>query len=297
MLSVVIATKDRAAFLARALDSLSLQTSAPPFEAIVVDNGSRDGTGDLVNERIAAAPFPLHLEQHPEPNRGAARNVGIARARGETVVFVDDDVWLPPGFLAAHARAHAGGSRELAVSGPILNVPSYEVRPEPAAANFSRAFFCTCNVSLPRRALEAVGGFDEIFDLYGWEDTELGLRLRRSGIAQAFAWDAYLYHIKPPRSETLETLARKTVERARMAAHLLRKEPTWRARLATGAYAANLLRARVTAPEWLLPLYAGLAKSERAPAAFREIARAQFLDGLYTNELRRVLESESHGPT
>jgi GT2 family glycosyltransferase len=204
---------------------------------------------------------------------------------------------LPPDFLAAHMRAHAEGSRDLAVSGPILNVPSYEVRPEPAAANFSRAFFCTCNVSLPRRALEAVGGFDEVFNLYGWEDTELGLRLRRSGIAQDFAWDAYLYHIKPPQSETLETLARKTVERARMAAHLLRKEPTWRARLATGAYAANLWRARVTAPEWLLPLYAGLAKSERAPAAFREIARAQFLDGLYTSELRRVLESESHGPS
>jgi GT2 family glycosyltransferase len=293
MLSVVIATKDRAPFVARALDSLALQAAAPPFEAIVVDNGSRDGTAELVRARIPAAPFPLVLAQHAEPNRGAARNVGIALARGETVLFVDDDVWVPPDFVAAHARAHSAAAGELAVSGPILNVPSYEVRPEPAAGNFSRAFLCTCNVSLPRRALQAVGGFDEVFDLYGWEDTELGFRLRRAGVTRAFAWDAYLYHIKPPASETLEMLARKTVERARMAAHLLRKEPSWRARLATGAYAANLLRARLTAPEWALPLYAGLAKSERTPAALRGIARAQFLDGLYTTELRRVLEGES----
>jgi glycosyltransferase involved in cell wall biosynthesis len=295
MLSVVIATKDRAEFLARALDSLALQTDPPAFEAIVVDNGSRDGTAELVRERIGGAPYPLALARHEHPNRGAARNVGIAQARGETIVFVDDDVWVPPDFIAAHARAHASGTGDLAVSGPILNVPSYETRPEPAAGNYSRAFLCTCNVSLPRSALEAVGGFDEVFDLYGWEDTELGLRLRRAGVARAFAWDAYLYHIKPPESETLETVARKTVERARMAKHLLRKEPSWRARLATGAYAANLLRARLTVPEWLLPVYAGLAKSERVPPGLRGIARSRFLDGLYTNELRRVLEGESRG--
>lgn len=293
MLSIVIATKDRAPFVARALESLALQEGAPRFEAIVVDNGSRDDTADLVRERIPSVPFPLVLAERAQPNRGAARNVGISRARGETVLFVDDDVWLPPDFVAAHARAHASESGERAVSGPILNVPSYETRPQPSAANFSRAFLCTCNVSLPRRALEAVGGFDEGFDLYGWEDTELGFRLRRAGVARAFAWDAYLYHIKPPQSETLESVARKTVERARMASHLLRKEPTWRTRLATGAYAANLLRARLTIPEWSLPLYAALAKSERAPAALRGLARAQFLDGLYTTELRRALESEA----
>ncbi len=293
MLSVVIATKDRAAFVARALDSLALQEHAPPFEVIVVDNGSRDGTAELVRERIPGLPFPLVLSQHAEPNRGAARNAGIALARGETVVFVDDDVWVPPDFLAAHARAHAAGGVDLAVSGPILNVPSYDVRPEPVAANYSRAFLCTCNVSLPLRALESVGGFDEVFDLYGWEDTELGLRLRRAGVVRAFAWDAYLYHIKPPQSETLEVLARKTVERARMATHLLRKEPTWRARLATGAYAVNLWRARVTAPEWTLPFFAGLANGTRTPALVRGIARSHFLDGLYTNELRRALEAET----
>ncbi len=293
MLSVVIATKDRAPFVGRALDSFALQQGGARFEVIVVDNGSRDGTAELVRGRLADSPFPLLLAQHAQPNRGAARNVGIARARGETILFVDDDVWAPPGFVAAHAAAHRDASHARAVSGPILNVPSYEVRPEPTAANFSRAFLCTCNVSVPRRALEDAGAFDESFDLYGWEDTELGLRFRRAGVRRAFDWDAYLYHIKPPQSETLEIIGRKTVERARMAEHLLRKEPSWRARLATGAYAANLLRASVTAPEWALPLYAGIAKSGRMPGILREFARAQFLDGLYTNELRRVLRNET----
>ena len=45
---------------------------------------------------------------------------------------------------------------------------------------------------MPRASYDAVGGFDESFDLYGWEDTELGIRLRRAGVARRFAWDAYL---------------------------------------------------------------------------------------------------------
>jgi glycosyltransferase involved in cell wall biosynthesis len=288
MLSVVIATKDRAAFLARALDSLAAQRGAPPFEAIVVDNGSSDATPAVVAERSANSPFPLQRLYVAEPNRGKARNAGVRAAQGRTVVFVDDDVWLPEGFLAAHADAHVGVF-PVAVSGPIVNVPSYDVRPAPAWTNYSRAFFCTCNVSLPRSALLAAGGFDESFDLYGWEDTELGLRLRRRDVARAFAWDAYLYHIKPPESETLDVVLGKTLERARMAARFLRKDASLRTRLATGAYGANLWRARLTTPPWLMRSYDSLARSERVPRALRGLARAQLLDGAYTGELRRAL--------
>ncbi len=287
-LSVVIATRDRAMFLERALDSLDRQVDAPAFETVVVDNGSRDGTRALVEARTATAPYALTYVAVPEPNRGAARNAGIAAARGAIVVFVDDDVSLPPSFLAAHAAAHAGVF-PVAVSGPILNVPSYDARPTPRLVNYSGAFFCTCNVSVPRASLAAVGGFDERFDLYGWEDTELGLRLRRYDVRRAFAWDAYLWHIKPPHSETFEVVAGKTVERARMAAKLLRKDDGWRTRLATGAYAPNLLRSALLAPRWALPLYRAAATNARLPALVRALAGAQFLDGTYTSTLRSAL--------
>jgi hypothetical protein len=142
---------------------------------------------------------------------------------------------------------------------------------------------------VPREALSAVGAFDERFNLYGWEDTDLGLRLRRQGLRKIFAWEAFLYHIKPPAVETLEVVLRKVLERARMAARLLEKDDGIRVRLATGAYAPNLLRAQLMAPGWSLPLYAGLAENERVPPLLRRLARAQLLDGAYAGELRRVL--------
>jgi GT2 family glycosyltransferase len=289
-LSVIIATRNRAALLARALESLAEQRAAPEFEAIVVDNGSRDGTAELVRERAASAPFALRLVTVPAPNRGAARNAGIAASVGALVVFVDDDVWLPQGFLAAHAAAHADVFPR-AVSGPILNVPSDGTRPKPTLANYSGAFFCTCNVSVPRSALIAVGGFDESFDLYGWEDTELGLRLRRHDVRRGFAWDAYLWHIKPPHAETLDVVYQKTVERATMAARLLRLDGGLRTKLATGAYSLNLLRGSLLAPRWLHPAYRALATSTRVPGALRGLARAQLLDGAYVGTLRGALRA------
>jgi len=144
-------------------------------------------------------------------------------------------------------------------------------------------------VSVPRASLLEVAGFDERFHLYGWEDTELGLRLRRHGVQRGFAWDAYLYHIKPAATETLDVVAGKTIERAQMAARLLDKDRGLRTRLATGAYGPNLWRARLFAPAWLQPVYRSLAQSERLPRPLRDLARAQFLDVTYTNALRRAL--------
>ncbi|MDB5039613.1 MAG: hypothetical protein JWN27_339, partial [Candidatus Eremiobacteraeota bacterium] len=85
-LSVVIATKDRAALLVDALGSLRAQADAPPFEIIVVDNGSNDATPEIARKHGAEYAFVA------EPNRGKARNAGIARATGDLVLFVDDDV-------------------------------------------------------------------------------------------------------------------------------------------------------------------------------------------------------------
>ncbi|HTX56809.1 MAG TPA: glycosyltransferase [Candidatus Acidoferrales bacterium] len=291
-ISVIIATKDRAPYLERAFASLEAQIDAPSFELVVADNGSSDDTKAVVERLGARGRFPVRYVFEPEPNRGKARNRGIAVAQGYLVLFVDDDVQLPPGFLAAHEAAH--DAPNLVVNGPILNVPSYEDRPKPAPANYSRAFLCTCNASLPKRAIEEAGGFDEAFHLYGWEDTELGVRLREAGMRWRFAWDAYLWHIKSARDNTLEVETRKALERARMARHFLEKTASPRARMATGAHPLNMLRARYLLPDALLAFYAGLATSHRVPAFIRTLARAQFLDGMYSRELVRVLDEPAH---
>jgi GT2 family glycosyltransferase len=281
--SVVIATKDRSRALARALRSLELQRAAPPFEVVVVDNGSTDATVAIVEAQANRGPYPVRYLYEAEPNRGKARNRGIEDASGALIVFCDDDVQAPRHWLAAHARAHDGHSRTV-VNGPIINVPSYDSYPKPTPANYSGAFLCTCNVSVPRAALREVGGFDERFDLYGWEDTELGVRLREAGVRRRFAWDAAIWHVKLAAENSLDVEARKTVERARMAHKFIAKHPSRRARAATGAYALNFWRARLT-PQWVLPAYAGAATWDRLPPWLRAIARARFLDQLYVREL------------
>src|SRR5581483_2744181 len=241
-ISVVIATKDRAAYLERALASFGEQIGAPSFEVIVVDNGSTDETKNVVERMGAASRFPVRYVYEPEPNRGKARNRGIAVAEGYLIVFCDDDVVAPPRFLAGHEAAHS--TTELVVNGPILNVASYEDRPKPSVVNYSGAFLCTCNVSIPKPALEAVGGFDERFDLYGWEDTELGVRLREHGMRWRFAWDAYIWHIKSPDINTLEVETGKALQKARMAHRFIEKSPSARARIATGLHPLNILRGK-----------------------------------------------------
>ncbi|MBV8490556.1 MAG: glycosyltransferase family 2 protein [Candidatus Eremiobacteraeota bacterium] len=289
-ISVVIATKDRAGYLERALESLAEQRDAPAFEAVVVDNGSTDETKAVTERCAQRGALPVRYVYEGEPNRGKARNRGIAIASGEIVAFCDDDVQVPAGWVAAHDAAHRASSPARVVNGPILNVASYADRPKPGFANYSRAFLCTCNASVPREALNAAGGFDEDFHLYGWEDTELGVRLREAGAAWHFAWDAFIWHIKPPTENTLDVETRKVVERARMARRFLDKHPSKRARMATGAHPLNLLRGRYFTPEALLAVYAGIATGSGGPAWIRALARAQLLDGIYTRELLRALD-------
>jgi glycosyltransferase involved in cell wall biosynthesis len=285
--SVVIATKDRQDYLRRTLESLERQTKVTPFEVIVVDNGSSDDTKRVV-EAYSQGVAGVRYVAEPQPNRGKARNRGVEVAAGRYVLFCDDDVSLPAGWLAAHAAAQTGD--DCVVNGPILNVPSYDATPKPVLANYSRAFLCTCNASLSKEAFFRAGGFDESFDLYGWEDTELGVRLREAGCRWKFAWDAFLWHVKPPAENTLEIESRKAIEKARMAGRFLGKHPSRRARLATGAHTLNLLRARYLLPDPLLAFYAGLSSSD-APGWLRRLSRGQLLDALYARELVRALDA------
>lgn len=290
-LSIVIATKDRAHYLERALESFGKQIGAPSFEIVVVDNGSTDSTRAVVERAQRQMRFDVRYIYEEEANRGLARNRGVAKADGYLVLFCDDDVYAPPGFLAAHEAAHT--TSNLVVVGPIINVASYESKPKPGVGNYSGAFFCTCNVSVPKAALDALGGFDESFDLYGWEDTELGVRLREHGMRRKFAWDAYIWHIKPPEDVTLDVEMRKAVEKARMAVRFVEKNPTGRVKSATGAYGANLMRGRMM--DRLLPVFAGVATDDRFPEPLRGLARAQLLDGIYTAELVRALGARGNG--
>ena len=286
---MVIATRDRASFLRACLNRLAKQSAAGRFDVVVVDNGSRDDTAAAVRE---AQPLVRSVFV-ADPNRGKARNAGIAAATGRIVIFCDDDTLAPDGFVSAHLAAHVTANDRV-VSGPILNITDERAMRPPSAANYSAAFFCTCNVSAPKASLDAVGGFDETFDLYGWEDTEVGVRLRAYGLKRVFAWDAYIYHMKPPGSQDFARRIALAQEKGTMAARFVRKSSSWPVRLATGAYAVNFARAALAGAPPMRALYRRLAGSGSAPeGAIQAWARESLADAAYIDALRAGLRRET----
>jgi glycosyltransferase involved in cell wall biosynthesis len=285
--SVIIATRDRAGFLRDCLASLAGQTAAGRFEVIVVDNGSSDDTSTVIAKAKETAALSLRSIAVPEPNRARARNAGLAQARGPIAIFCDDDTIAPPGYIAAHLSAHTVGGR--VVSGPIVNVISPALLAPVRPRHYSRAFFCTCNASVSTDAIQAVGAFDEGFKLYGWEDTEVGVHLRNAKLAQYFAWDAVIYHVKPPETTTLDRLTALAREKGEMAARFVKKSPTVAVRLATGAYMANFARAALVNAPPLRSLYASIARRAGTETATVRFAREALVDAAYVDALRANL--------
>ena len=141
-----------------------------------------------------------------------------------------------PNFVAEHLRAHE--SHPLAiVRGGAINVESFDDLPPPVwrMKDYSGNYFWTTNVSVPLATIRAIGGFDETFAEYGWEDIDVGLRLRFAGVKAVFNRNALVYHYKPrPRSGSVEKMMRQAQAQARTAVQLAPIHPHWRTHLATG---------------------------------------------------------------
>lgn len=193
--SLIVPTYNRADILAQTLPALLNQTvPADRYEIVVIDDGSTDRT-----EEVARSFTETHLKYHRFANggRSIARNRALAVARGDLLVFVDDDAFVSREFLEEHLRLHAPGN-DLLATGPIVEVTaaprSYALTP--FWQGYHRNPFPTCNASVRRAHALKVGGFDESFTLYGWEDLEFAERLLALGLRRRFAWKAPIFHCK-----------------------------------------------------------------------------------------------------
>jgi GT2 family glycosyltransferase len=158
------------------------------------------------------------------------------------ILFVDDDILAVPELLERHLALH-DSRRDIVVRGPIINIEQYEIPDAPRAQlkDYSQVFFCTCNASVRREVLREVGGFDESFVEYGWEDNEVGWRLRRRGLRACFDMEAIVYHYKPAiKTGELDKLVQQAMELGRNAVAYLHKHPHWIVRLATGIWPPNV---------------------------------------------------------
>jgi len=200
-LSIVVPTYNRERILSRTLPSLLRQNGiGGQYEVIVVVDGSTDGTLAMLKR----PDWGTRLRVISQPNRGlaAARNRGAAAARGDILLFLDDDMVASADLVAIHLEEH-GTSSQKVVLGALgladgvrrsflkegvaawsrdlerrLSQPGYRLR-------FDDWSFGHASISRP--LFLGLGGFDETFVSYGNEDYDLGLRLTQRGIEIRFA--------------------------------------------------------------------------------------------------------------
>lgn len=205
-ISVVIPTFNRRDRLARVLESLARQDLAEPFEVIVVSDGSTDTTDDYL--RSADVPLPVVALTQRNQGPSAARNLGVANASSELVLFVDDDVVPAPGLVRTHLAAHRSLGERMAVIGPMINPSDHEMSPWVAweqqmlakqyrdmsngvYAATARQLY-TGNASMRAADFNEAGGFDTRFRRA--EDVELAYRLDDIAVRFHFAPEAIGLH-------------------------------------------------------------------------------------------------------
>jgi len=289
-ISVVVVNWNRRELLRDCLDSLERQQGAD-FELIVVDNGSGDGSPEMVSgEYEGRGRLRLHLIRN-SVNRGfcAANNQGIGVARGKFVALLNNDAEAGPGWLAALRRSFDGhpeigmaASKILVYEDPRridkaghLMYPDGQNRGrgtgELDAGQYDHVEETLwpdgCAAMYRREMLEEVGGFDEDFFAYG-DDAELGLRARIAGWGCLYAPDAVVRHHRGSTLGITSSRRLELIERNRvlLAAKLFPwsllwlNGPYYLARVAAGALAAARGRGEIGRfPNWREKCRAALA--------------------------------------
>lgn len=241
--SVVIPTYNRQPILEKCLRALEAQELSKPssvtdYEIVLVDDGSTDATLEWLAEHKEEFPHVQWFQQdHAGP--AAARNLGVEQALGDTIIFIDSDLVVLENFLQAHADALMQGQEKLRSDrfftyGAVINTCNFDnPTAEPyKVTDFSAAFFATGNVAIPKHWLEKAGLFDTSFQLYGWEDLELGVRLKKLGLTLIKCPEAVGYHWHPPFNlEQVPRLIDQEIQRGRMGVLFYQKHPIWEVRM------------------------------------------------------------------
>lgn len=256
LVSVVIATYNRDDLLCGAIaDVLAVQSpDGTPVEVLVVDQTPVHGglTASQLDQWQKAGAIRWIKTSPPGLTR--ARNIGIRQARGEFLIFIDDDVHIEnKDFLKEHVRAldkpGIGGvagrimvpeAPPLTVTRKIGDLGFFGTR-EPGFGSDWSGFTATvrgCNMSFRRDLLQALAGFDERYTRSAFrEDTDIAYRIRRQGYQLWFAHQAWLYHLSAPeggtRDRSIPVSHDLILNDVRFARHNLSfwQQQAWRARI------------------------------------------------------------------
>ncbi|MEM7590603.1 MAG: glycosyltransferase [Cyanobacteria bacterium P01_A01_bin.83] len=237
-ISVVIPTYNRLPILQKSIAALEKQTltdnKVQDYEIVIVDDGSSDRTLAWLRENKDNLPH-VKVWQQQHQGAAAARNLGVANAQGDTIIFIDSDLVVTDSFLQSHANALVKGSLTLKSDrlftyGAVINTNNFhDPTSEPyKITDFSAAYFATGNVAIARKWLIEAGLFDTGFQLYGWEDLELGVRLKKLNLKLIKCPEAVGYHWHPPFNlEQIPQMIDQEIQRGKMGVVFYQKHPTF----------------------------------------------------------------------
>lgn len=232
LISVVIPTRDRAELLLAALESLTRQTlAAEAFEVLVIDNGSRDRTAEVA-QAFASRLGNLRYLLAPEPGLHVGRHCGLRQARGDILVFADDDIEALPTWLAAIQQAFSdpgvamvGGNNLPKFAEPpppwlagmwqranaqgLRAIPALSVVEFPGTrGEVSPYYIWGCNFAIRKEVLLAAGGFHpdgmpkDRIRFRGDGETHVSRHVAEAGLKCVFDADASVYHLVTPERMT-----------------------------------------------------------------------------------------------
>lgn len=202
--TIIVPTYNRSHFIEKSFSALVNQNYPKDrLEIIAIDDGSIDRTPEILRRFQSEYPYFRYFTQ---PNRGpaTARNLGLRHARGEIILFIDDDCIADENWALELARAYQ--SAEVAgIAGRIVYVPPADNLANRIAAHANGngqavgpdgevAFFVTANASFKRGVLEQMGGFDETFPHAVHEDVDLSRRVKQAGWKLQYCDRAVVHH-------------------------------------------------------------------------------------------------------
>ena len=226
--SVIVPTRGRADYLRVALASLTRQDIDPQtYEVVVVDDGPDAATRAVTEEAAAGAQARVrYVERAGVPGLNSARNTGVEAGEASFVVFVDDDVDAPPGWLrelVEGRRRHPealvlGGPIELRLEGSRLPMCGRESPPittlYAGREDHEVDVVWGANMAADRRAFELAGMFD-VGVPYGFDEDMWERRLRARGGHVMYVARAGLVHRRDRRDSRLRPLMRAAYRRGR----------------------------------------------------------------------------------
>lgn len=222
--SVVVCTYNGSATIRDCLEGLA-KLEYPDFEVIVIDDGSTDGTGELVRD------YDVRLVRTENRGLSAARNLGLELATGEITAYTDDDAYPDPHWLHYLVQAFRSGEY-VAVGGPNLPPPGDGLIAEAVAnspggpmqvllSDREAEHIPGCNMAFRTDALRELGGFDPQFRTAG-DDVDVCWRIQQASWKVGFHPAALVWH---HRRKTIRTYWKQQTGYGKAEAMLQRKWP------------------------------------------------------------------------